>query len=113
MARPEEPRESMEVEPWPDPVLWENQKLNVLQLFENLLREDIIRFKKDSHLENDPRRGMSVRWLAGFTVTIKLELLATIISVTWKDDMCIIIWSLKQVCISHKWTIDSSASPIK
>ena len=67
-------------------------------MFYNLLKilsEDIINFKKDSHLENDPRRGMSVRWLAGFTVTIKLELLATIISVTWKDDMCIIIWSLK------------------
>ena len=59
-------------------------------MFYNLLKilsEDIINFKKDSHLENDPRRGMSVRWLAGFTVTIKLELLATIISVTWKDDM--------------------------
>ena len=67
-------------------------------MFYNLLKilsEDIINFKKDSHLENDPRRGMSVRWLAGFTVTIKLELLATIISVTWKDDMCIIVWSLK------------------
>ena len=57
-------------------------------MFNNLLKilsEDIISFKRDSHLENDPRRGMSVRWLAGFTVTIKLELLATIISVTWKE----------------------------
>ena len=74
-------------------------------MFYNLLKilsEDIINFKKDSHLENDPRRGMSVRWLAGFTVTIKLELLATIISVTWKDDMCIIIWSLKAgVYLTH------------
>ena len=103
MARPEEPRESMEVEPWPDPVLWENQKLNVLQLFENLLREDIIRFKKDSHLENDPRRGMSVRWLAGFTVTIKLELLATIISVTWKE----VVKSMWIIYISYKCTSDS------
>ena len=75
--------------------------MNVLQLFENLLREDIIRFKKDSHLENDPRRGMSVRWLAGFTVTIKLELLATIISVTWKDDMYYYCLVIKSRRVSH------------
>ena len=66
-------------------------KVECLTNFLKILSEDIIRFKRDSHLENDPRRGMSVRWLAGFTVTIKLELLATIISVTWKDDMCSII----------------------
>lgn len=32
--------------------------------------------------EKDPRRGISVRWFAGFTVMIRFELLATIMSVT-------------------------------
>ena len=33
--------------------------------------------------EKDPRLEMSVLWFAGFTVTMRLELLATIMSVTW------------------------------
>ena len=33
--------------------------------------------------EKEPRRGIRVRWLAGFTVMMRLELLATIMSVTW------------------------------
>jgi hypothetical protein len=36
--------------------------------------------------ENDPRRGpIEVRWLAGLTVTIRLEELATIMSVTCRN----------------------------
>ena len=56
----------------------------------NMECEDMAEF-----LEKLPLRGpIKVRWLAGFTVTIKLLELATIMSVTWGED----IWTASKGC---------------